>query len=169
MASKIIFNGVEYNSPEEMPEGLRTAYQKALSLAATGGAAGAFPGKVNVKLSTRVRFVYGGKAYDSVDQMPPEVRAKYELAMQQLDRNHDGVPDVLQGNIASSAAPDIIAPTSSADALNSPSNDWAPITPTIPVVAPEQPDNKRMLMASVAIIIMVALVVVGLALNLIQH
>ncbi len=168
MANKIIFNGVEYNSAEEMPEGVRAAYQKALSLAAKGGAAGALPGKVNVKLSTRVRFVYGGKAYESVDQMPPEVRAKYELAMQQIDRNHDGVPDVLQGNTATSAAPEMIAPTSPADALNSSSNDWAPIRPTIPVIAADQP-NKRMLMAGVAIIVMVALVVVGLALNLIQH
>ncbi len=161
MPNKIIFNGVEYNSPDEMPAGLREAYQKALSLAAKGGSSGGFPGKVNVRLSTRVRFVYGGKTYESVDQMPPEARAKYELAMQQIDRNHDGVPDVLQGGGASS-------PAAPSDGLNSSSNDWAPITPTIPVIAPDQP-NKRLLTAGVAIIILVALVVVGVALNLIQH
>ncbi len=168
MANRIIFNGVEYNSPEEMPAGLREAYQKALSLASKGGSAGAFPGKVNVRLSTKVRFVYNGKTYESVNQMPSEARAKYEAAMQHIDKNHDGVPDMLQGNSASSPVPEMMAPTSPAEPMSSASNDWAPITPTIPVIAPDQPNN-RLLVVGGAVVILLALAALGLALYLIQH
>lgn len=44
------------------------------------------------------QFIINGKAYDSVDEMPPDVRASYE-AMQNLfaDGNQNGIPDVMEG------------------------------------------------------------------------
>ncbi len=41
-------------------------------------------------------IVIDGKTYKSVDEMPPDVRQKYEAAMGNLDKNQDGVPDMLE-------------------------------------------------------------------------
>ena len=40
-------------------------------------------------------IVIDGKTYKSVDEMPPEIRAKYEEAMRSLDRDRNGMPDML--------------------------------------------------------------------------
>jgi len=41
---------------------------------------------------------YQGKAYTSVDDLPPEARAKYEKAMSALaDKDGNGIPDILEG------------------------------------------------------------------------
>ena len=39
--------------------------------------------------------VIDGKTYKSVDEMPPDIRAKYEEAMRGLDRDRNGMPDML--------------------------------------------------------------------------
>jgi hypothetical protein len=39
--------------------------------------------------------VIDGKTYKSVDEMPPDIRAKYEDAMRGLDRDRNGMPDLL--------------------------------------------------------------------------
>ena len=39
--------------------------------------------------------VIDGKTYKSVDEMPPDIRAKYEEAMLGLDRDRNGMPDML--------------------------------------------------------------------------
>jgi hypothetical protein len=42
--------------------------------------------------------IYQGKAYTSVDDLPPDARAKYEKAMFALaDKDGDGIPDILEG------------------------------------------------------------------------
>ena len=47
-------------------------------------------------------IVIDGKTYNSVDEMPEDVRRNYESAMSQLgDSNKDGIPDMLE-NLASS-------------------------------------------------------------------
>jgi hypothetical protein len=51
-----------------------------------------------------------GKVYSSVDELPPEARQKYEQAMTRIgqamgDANQDGVPDILDGIIASPPTP----------------------------------------------------------------
>ena len=48
-------------------------------------------------MSQNQKIVVNGKEYDSIDEMPPEVRRLYESAMQLLgDGDGDGVPDLLQ-------------------------------------------------------------------------
>lgn len=43
-------------------------------------------------------IVYEGKTYNSVDELPPEARRKYEEAMDKLgDANQNGIPDLLEG------------------------------------------------------------------------
>src|SRR5438094_6639249 len=48
--------------------------------------------------TSRTKITINGQSYDSVDQMPPEVRKQYETAMSMLaDRDGNGIPDVLEG------------------------------------------------------------------------
>ena len=43
-------------------------------------------------------LVFNGKTYSGVEDMPPEVRRAYEEAMAFLaDKDHDGIPDILEG------------------------------------------------------------------------
>jgi len=49
-------------------------------------------------------IVIDGKTYKSVDEMPADIRAKYEEAMRSLDQNRNNTPDVFENPAASSAS-----------------------------------------------------------------
>jgi hypothetical protein len=73
--NRIIFNGREYSSPDEMPPDVRRLYDEVMaSVAASNKASG--PGQPAVKI--RTRFVVNGKEYSSVAEMPAAIRAAYE-------------------------------------------------------------------------------------------
>jgi hypothetical protein len=63
----------------------------------------ALAGKANVMNSTKI--LVNGQAYDSLDQLPPEVRAKYEQAMGKLDANRNGIPDFMESMIRTQPQP----------------------------------------------------------------
>lgn len=47
---------------------------------------------------TRRKIVVNGREYASLEEMPPEIRAVYQKAMDVLaDRDANGVPDILEG------------------------------------------------------------------------
>ena len=86
--TRIRFNGQEYASVEAMPPDVRQAFEKAMSRAReTQGQAG-------VHTSTKV--VFNGREFASVLEMPPDVRSQYEQAMNMVDKDHDGIPDMLE-------------------------------------------------------------------------
>lgn len=43
-------------------------------------------------------IVIDGKSYKSVDEMPEDIRAKYEEAMRSLDKNRNNTPDVFESS-----------------------------------------------------------------------
>jgi hypothetical protein len=44
------------------------------------------------------KITINGQQYNSIDEMPPEVRALYEQSMSILaDRNGNGIPDIMEG------------------------------------------------------------------------
>lgn len=47
--------------------------------------------------SSRTQITIDGRTYASAQEMPPDVRARYEQAMRAFDRDGNGVPDVLEG------------------------------------------------------------------------
>jgi hypothetical protein len=107
MSNKIVFNGKEYNSADEMPADVRAAYQQAMGIFADGdknGIPDILEGKGSINIQPAVfsssTIIYDGKTYASVNDLPPEARQKYEEAMAKLDANHDGIPDVLNGNVS---------------------------------------------------------------------
>jgi hypothetical protein len=48
------------------------------------------------------KIVVNGQVFDGLDQLPPEVRAKYEQAMGTLDANKNGIPDFVEGMLGAS-------------------------------------------------------------------
>ena len=164
MATKIRFNGTEYNSADEMPSDVRAAYDRALELAAQGKSGGLLGGHVNVKVSTKVRLMSGGKTYDNPDEMPPDVRAKYDKVMGQIDKNGNGVPDMLEGNVAP-AVTEFSAPSNDAFATTDQST-LQPLAPSQPVIAPDRPNNRMMIAIAafaVAVVLIGALAVLLIA------
>ncbi|HTX91426.1 MAG TPA: hypothetical protein VMC09_09430 [Anaerolineales bacterium] len=86
--TKIRFNGREYDGVEAMPSEVRKAYDELLAKAR------ASQGSVQFKTSTKVTF--NGTEYASPDEMPAEVRSQYDLVMANFDKDHDGIPDMLE-------------------------------------------------------------------------
>jgi hypothetical protein len=119
MNSKIIvIDGKTYKSVEEMPADVRRTYESAMSQLADNdrnglpdvledltslkdqnknGMPDAFEGMVSNIVASSTKFIADGNEYSSLDELPPDVRAKYEQAMGTLDSNRNGVPDFFEG------------------------------------------------------------------------
>ncbi len=166
MTPRIRFNGTEYESPEAMPPAVRAAYQKALELARQAGTGGLLGGNVKVKVSTNMRIVHNGQTYDSIDALPPELRAKYQAALHQVDKDGNGVPDFLEAGSASPAAPQ----SAPVDPLfdQSPTPAIAPLSSQPPVITGDGPHN-RLLIVSGLVIVLLLLVALGLAAYIFMH
>jgi len=82
MSPKIVFNGQEYDGVESMPEEARRQYEAALNAlsAEDRGKLEAAEHGANVQFKVNVRRKYkiDGKEYDSLEAMPPDVRARFE-------------------------------------------------------------------------------------------
>lgn len=120
---RIVIDGKTYNSIDELPEDLRQKYEEAMrkldqnqngipDILEGGnlftdqdqnGVPDAFEAIASItgnpKILNAAKILVNGQAYDNLDQLPPEVRAKYELAMSKLDANHNGVPDFMEGRM----------------------------------------------------------------------
>lgn len=120
--SEIIFNGKSYSSPDEMPPDVRQAYEQVVGVFADknqDGMLDIFQGSAgkgrmdiqSVSISSNEGQVFiDGKAYSSPEEMPAEVRQKYEQAIAEAgqilkDVNHNNVPDILEGLLESQSKP----------------------------------------------------------------
>jgi hypothetical protein len=68
---RIIVNGKEYGSVDELPPTLRNAYEQAMRRPPGVGAAG--PAKTRIRLN--------GQEYDGVEALPPDLRQLYQDAL----------------------------------------------------------------------------------------
>ncbi len=88
----ISFNGKTYNSPEEMPADQRAAYEQVMAFMTDenhNGIPDMFEGDVIQKLirmSANTSVVVNGQELQSLDALPPEVRAKFDKAMVKLSQ-----------------------------------------------------------------------------------
>jgi hypothetical protein len=99
MAARIIFNGQEYDSPEAMPQAVRTAYQEALAKledADQNGVADIHErGETeNVIMIQESSIRVNGREFKDVDSMPAPVRALYAYAMRQAEANQQGLREI---------------------------------------------------------------------------
>ena len=115
----IVIDGKTYNSVDEMPADVRARYEQAMRslkdqngnrvpdvfendnmLADKNG--NGIPDIVENSDGTPIiknvtKILVNGKEFRSLDELPPEARAKYEQAMGALDADHNGVPDFVEG------------------------------------------------------------------------
>jgi len=160
VSNKIIFNGQEYDSPEEMPSDIRQAYEGAINMLSQRNSGTAGP-KVNINVKTNIRFVFQGKTYNSSDEMPPEVRAAYDKAMEQIDKDHNGVPDFMQGKDSQPVKTTFKINT------NSTMTPTAPLTSSAqaPSVITPEGSNTRWLIFVVAVIALLVCAVIYIYLH----
>lgn len=88
---KIIVNGREYKSLDEMPEDLRQAFQKAVS---------GFGNKIKVSKDTK--FVLNGKEFKGVEEIPPEEMEAYTNLIKAATDGSGKLPTKLIADIGES-------------------------------------------------------------------
>ena len=114
----IVIDGKTYKSVDEMPEEVRRNYELAMNSLKDenrnlipdvfenmniladkdkDGMPDVFEGLASMNVVSTTKIIADGKEYDSLEELPEEVRAKYDQAMGTLDKNQDGVPDLLEG------------------------------------------------------------------------
>ena len=152
----IVIDGKTYNSVNEMPEDVRRQYEQAMSsfkdqdsnrvpdvlesnnLFADNNRNGIPDSLENGPgapiIANAVKVVVDGKEFNSLDDLPPEARRKYEQAMGALDANRNGIPDFMEGmmNIQPGAAP-----ASSSHSVEAPRPARTPIVPTNDTFTPD--------------------------------
>lgn len=156
---QINFNGKTYSSLDEMPANEREAYLHIMALfkdANQNGVPDIFEGDLRknivTALTTSVRMVDGNQVY-TPQNMPPEVRAKYEKAMAKLQQLGltPGVPAA--ENISfSSELPSQQAqqPAQSQEFISS-----APIPQSPSVVQEDTGPNMALIIVGVVMVLMV--------------
>ncbi len=106
----IVIDGKSYSSVNEMPPDVRAKYEQAMNSLQGGKIMDTLGDKdkngmpdvfenisaMNV-MSGNMKFIVNGQEYNALDSLPPEARAKYEQAMEQLDKNQNGIPDFVEG------------------------------------------------------------------------
>ena len=138
----IVIDGKTYKSVEEMPLDIRAKYEEAIrnldkdrngmpdmlegmkpfedknqdgmpdAFEALASSQGSAPTVISSS-----KLVVNGQVYNGLDQLPPDVRAKYEQAVGAMDKNRNGIPDFVEGmldvsattNTTANSAPTMIA------------------------------------------------------------
>ena len=105
----IVIDGKTYHSVNEMPEDVRKSYEDAMRNLDNNrnGTPELFEGAASFQdtttnMSNATKIVVNGQVFDGLDQLPPEVRAKYEQAMGAMDANKNGIPDFVEGMLGTS-------------------------------------------------------------------
>ncbi|HSG44110.1 MAG TPA: hypothetical protein VLA72_13220 [Anaerolineales bacterium] len=111
----IVIDGKTYKSIEEMSPDVRAKYERAmnsfkdddrngfpdqferpniLSDQDKNGIPDIFEGGTSTEIRTSTtKFVVNRTEYGSLDDLPPDARARYEQAMGEMDKNQNGIPD----------------------------------------------------------------------------
>jgi len=74
VTKKIVVNGKEYASVDQIPENLRHLFDSAISRAGSGA-------DPVVSRSSSLKISFNGKEYSGMDEMPDNVRRLYDMAM----------------------------------------------------------------------------------------
>jgi len=116
----IVIDGKTYKSVDEMPEDVRRNYElmmnslkdenknlipdafenlNALADKDKDGMPDAFEGMASMNVVSSTKIIADGKEYSNIEELPAEIRAKYDQAMGALDANRNGVPDFMEGMV----------------------------------------------------------------------
>jgi len=148
----IVIDGKTYNSVNEMPPDVRAKYEQAMKSLKDKDLNGLpdqfeninilkdqdgnsipdiFEGATSTQISTtNTRIVVNGKEYGSIEELPPDARARYEQAMGNMDKNQNGIPDFAEDMLAKvQPTPTQRAYTSTPARTSTPTNNPSAISP----------------------------------------
>lgn len=177
----IVIDGKTYKSVDEMPPDIRAKYEEAMraldrdrngmpdmfdqanpfedknkdgmpdSLEGLASLHGSVP---NVMSSSKI--LVNGQLYNGLDQLPPEIRAQYEQAMNAMDKNRNGIPDFVEGMFNVSAQTVSTPSNDSPISIRTSSSQPASRPPTISgsTIEPEPSGGWVLALAGVALVIM---------------
>ena len=163
----IVIDGKTYTSVDEMPEDVRRMYEHAMRGVGDSNHDGV-PDRLETlttptdqnntgrpdsletmgsnMLSASTKIIVDGAEYNRFDELPQEVRAKYEQAMGPLDANRNGVPDFLEGMMNSSNQ---VATVQPAHAVPAPR--VSKPLPSNPPIEPESTSGWRIALFALAV------------------
>jgi len=151
----IVIDGKTYKSVDEMPEDVRRNYESAMRNLDNNrnGTPDLFDGAASFQDTTTnvinaAKIVVNGQVFDGLDQLPPEVRAKYEQAMGAMDANKNGIPDFVEGMLGTSNQTNPVATSFGTTAHSRPSK---PI-PVSSTIEPESSGNWTLIIAGVLLL-----------------
>lgn len=154
----IIMDGRTYHSVDEMPPEVRARYEQAMESVRKETPQASQPDPSASFLTSSMKFVVDGKEYDRIEDLSPEARAKYEQAMSMLDKNHNGMPDILEGMLGmSSSIPDQPGTT----VPSAPRSASRPTAPASPTIAPDTSNGWMLVLLGVFLAILCFLLAVG--------
>ena len=114
----IVIDGQTYQSVDEMPEDVRRNYEIAMRQLGDddkngipdmlenltnradqnkNGVPDSIDGMISNVMVSSTKIIANGTEYSSLDELPPDIRAKYDQAMGSLDANRNGLPDFFEG------------------------------------------------------------------------
>ena len=184
----IVIDGKTYKSVDEMPPDIRAKYEEAmrgLDRDRNGmpdmldqvnpfedknkdGRPDSFEGLATVQGSiptvmSSSKILVNGQLYDGLDQLPPEIRAQYEQAMTAMDKNRNGIPDIVEGMFNVSAQTMNTASNDSPIGIGTSSSQAASRQPTISgsTIEPESSGGWMLALAGVALTIMCLVAAAG--------
>lgn len=135
----IVIDGKTYHSVDEMPPEVRARYEQAAASLRRESPQASQPVSPASIMTSGMKFVVDGKEYNRIEDLPPEARAKYEQAMNMLDKNRNGMPDILEGMFGMSSPPPV-----QTDAAISPPPAVRPASPPPASAAPTiTPDTSN--------------------------
>jgi hypothetical protein len=164
----IVIDGKTYHSAEEMPPDVRQKYEAAmrsLGDANSNHIPDAFEGMnfladkdkngvpdvvenlvAGQAVVNSMKISVDGEEFNSIENLPPEARARYEEAMGKLDVNRNGIPDFVEGMINTVSQNQAISmPTTTSFGVETPRRSMpVPVSPTI------TPDTSNGLMLALA-------------------
>lgn len=153
---RIVIDGKSYSSVNEMPPDVRARYEQAMSNLIDNdrdGMPDTFKASTSAQvISKMMKFVVDGKQYNNIDELSPEVRAKYDQAMGMLDKNKNGMPDILEG-LTGVHNPSQIPQTPQVTSTPRPSN---PI-PASPTISPDTSNGWLLVLAGIGILALCAI------------
>jgi hypothetical protein len=145
-----------------MPEDMRKNYESAMRNVDNNqnGAPDLLAGtpsfqSVTSNVINTTKIIVNGQVYENLDQLPPDVRAKYEQAMGAMDANKNGIPDFVEGMFG--------APNQTTNAATSFRTSNPPRSQPMPVGSTIEPESAGGWMLALAGILLVGLCLVAAA------
>jgi len=168
----IVIDGKTYSSVNEMPPDIRAQYEEAMQNIKTqkvmdvlgdknqNGTPDIFENMSAANMtSTSMNIVVNGKTFSGIEDLPPEVRAKYEKAMGALDKNQNGIPDFMEGMMnMPNQTPPVQSPPATINSISSQSFlfDQDKPVPASPITTPDTSNGWMLVLTGAFLLLLCA-------------